>query len=482
MRVASRPRREAIGAASGWLLLVAAGCLGTAPAPVPSEPSASGQRPPNLLVIVTDDQRFDAMGCAGNPLVHTPQLDTLARDGVRFRNAFVTTAICAASRASIFTGLHESTHRYTFGTPPLRDEFVALSYPARLRDAGYRTGFVGKFGVTTGKGAPQRLFDSFVPLNTPYLQSQADGSVRHLSELTADRAVEFLAACRPDQPFCLSLSFHAPHAEDGDPRQFIPSVGSEGLYAETVFPVPKTMTPEFFAGLPRFLQESESRVRFHWRFDEPERYQSMVRGYHRMIADVDTVLGRLRAELTARGMAEDTVIVFCSDNGAFLGERGFADKWYLYEPSVRVPLIVFDPRLPELRRGTTCDLMALNVDLAPTLFELAGLPPAAEHQGRSLVPLLAGKAPLDWRTEFFYEHRFERPNIPQSEGLRTERFAYLRWLRSEPPREELYDHQTDFDEVVDLAGDPRCAELLRELRERTDAWRDRYAAAQVPAR
>lgn len=449
-------------------------CLAGA-APILAQPPATR---PNLLLILTDDQRWDTLGCTGNALARTPHLDALAADGVRFRNAFVTTAICAASRASILTGLHERTHRFTFGTPPLRDEFLASSYPARLKAAGYRTGFVGKFGVKTNPGAMAPLFDEFVPLGPGrYWQKQPDGSERHLGEITADRAVEFLAGCKTDQPWCLSISCNEPHADDGDPQQYFWPKAQDGAYLDTVFPVPKTMAPEFFAVLPEFLRTSESRTRFRWRFDEPQKYQTMVRGYYRMIAGVDALVGRLRGELQRRGFASDTVVVFSSDNGYFLGERGFADKWYAYEPSIRVPLLIADPRLPALRRGTTCDLMALNLDLAPTLLELAAVPRPECYQGRSLAPLLRGRAPLDWRTDFFYEHLFEHQAIPKSEGVRTERFTYLRWFAQQPLVEELYDHQADFDEVQNLVGDPAYAEVLTSLRQRTDALRDRYAGA-----
>lgn len=457
------------------LLLGIAGTFGTA------LPAQEEKPRPNILLLVTDDQRWDAMRCAGNALAITPNLDALANDGVRFRNAFVTTAICAASRASILTGLYERSHRSTFGTPPLREDCVVSSYPVQLRNAGYRTGFVGKFGVGTTKGDPARMFDSFAPLGPgSYWQKQPDGSQRHFTDITGDRAVAFLASCTPDQPWCLSISFNAPHAVDGDPQQYFWPKAMDTWYADTVFPVPKTMAPEHFAAQQPFLQTSESRTRFLWRFDEPEKYQTMVRGYYRMISGVDAVIGRLRKELQTRGLADNTVIVFCSDNGYFLGERGFADKWYAYEPSVRIPLILADPRLPDIRKGTTCDLMALNVDLAPTMLDLAGVQAPKHYQGHSLMPLVRGRAPVDWRTDFFYEHLFHHKSIPKSEGVRTERFTYLRWFESDPLQEELYDHQADFDEVQNLVHVPAYAEVLAKLRTRTDALRDQYAAA-MPA-
>jgi arylsulfatase A-like enzyme len=461
-----------------WLLagaaLAGAALAGTA------EREPAGSRP-NLVFLLTDDQRWDTLGCAGNRVISTPNIDALARRGVRFRNAFVTTPICAASRASLFTGLYERTHRYTFATPPLGERHVELSYPARLKQAGYRTGFVGKFGVGVEKGSERRMFDSFVPLNrTPYMKKQPDGTERWVEDIAGDRAVEFLETCSPGQPFCLSLSFNAPHAEDNDPRQYFWPSSVDGLYRDVTFPEPRTMSAEFFEAQPEFLKSSESRVRFNWRFDEPAKYQVMVRGYYRMITGVDRVIGRLRQELGRRGLARNTVVVFTSDNGYFLGERGFADKWYGYEQSLRVPLIVFDPRPGRARRNSVEDRIALNVDVAPTLLDLAGVRAPEELQGRSLLPLVRGDSPSDWRTDFFFEHLFERKNIPKSEGVRTQQWTYIRWFEQNPPLEELYDHKRDLEQARNLAPESRHASVLRKLRARTDLLRDRYGGPYVP--
>ena len=436
---------------------------------------------PNILFILTDDQRWDALGCAGNPIIQTPNLDALARDGVRFRNMFVTTAICAASRASIFTGLYERTHRYTFGTKPIANEHVAISYPALLKQAGYRTGFVGKFGVGVEKGATDRMFDAFTPLNrSPYWKKQPGGTEKHLTDIEGEKAVAFLDAVKPGEPFCLSISFNAPHAEDNDPKQYFWQKEVDHLYKDALIPVPRTMTDEFFNAHPDFLKNSESRVRFKWRFDEPKKYQEMVRGYYRMISGVDLVVGRLRAALKKNGLADNTVIVFTSDNGYFLGDRGFADKWYIYEHSIRVPLLVFDPRADRAEGGRVVDAMALNVDLCPTLLELAGLEVPKLAQGRSLMPLLQGRTPADWRTDFFYEHLFERHNIPKSEGVRSARYTYVRWFEQKPLVEELYDHVADFEETKNLVNDPKAAEMLVKLRKRTTELRDQYGGAYRP--
>jgi arylsulfatase A-like enzyme len=199
----------------------------------------------------------------------------------------------------------------------------------------------------------------------------------------------------------------------------------------------------------------------------------MVRGYYRMISGVDLVVGRIRDALAKRGLGENTVILFSGDNGYFLGERGFADKWYIYEYSIRVPLLVFDPRnRPPKRR--VVEQMVLKVDVSPTVLELAGVAVPPLVQGRSLARLLRAESPADWRTDFFYEHLFDRKNIPKSEGVRTVQFAYVRWFEQSPVVEELYDHAADFDETRNLAADPKFADVLVKLRTRTTELRDKY--------
>ena len=183
-------------------------------ASVPASPTR-----PNILFFLSDDQRHDQLGAAGHPVLETPTIDALASAGTRFTNAFVTTAICAASRATIFTGLPERSHRFTFGTPPLERRHTDRSYPALLREAGYRTGFVGKFGIDVEPGAVRAMFDVFEPLDrNPYFRIQPDGSVRHITEITGDKAIDFLRTHDhdPRRPFALSVSFNASHAEDID--------------------------------------------------------------------------------------------------------------------------------------------------------------------------------------------------------------------------------------------------------------------------
>ncbi|MCD6303521.1 MAG: sulfatase [Planctomycetes bacterium] len=449
--------------------------------------ASRGRRRPNIVLIVTDDQRYDGMSCAGNPIVRTPEMDRLAAEGVWFTRAFVTTPICAASRATIFTGLYERTHGYTFRTPPICHKDIEASYPCAVRRAGYHTGFVGKFGVSVegGRKTINEMFDFFRPLGHPYFKV-VDGRRRHLTDITCEKAIEFLddwsaaAKGRADEkPFCLSISFNAPHAEDSDKRQYLWPESCDGLYEDMTVPPAPMSDPKYFQAQPGFVRRGMNRIRWKWRFDTPEKYQRMVKGYYRLLTGVDRAIGRFRAELARRGLADNTVIILIGDNGYFLGERGFAGKWLLYEPSIHVPLIIFDPRMPAGLRGRKSDSLVLNMDLAPTIEDLAGAKVPPGVQGKSLLGLLVGKN-VKWRSDFLCEHLFNHKDIPQSEGVRTVRWKYFRY-RQHPGFEELYDLAADPMEKHNLAGDPQYKTRLEGLRQRCDELiRQAVAARRCP--
>lgn len=458
------------------LALLAIGCSRQ------EEPISPAERP-NLLFIITDDQRFDMMGVV-NPMLQTPNMDRLANEGFRFEKAYVTTPICAASRASLLTGVVERTHHYTFGTPPLAIEFTDRSYPTLLRDAGYHTGFIGKFGVNTEPGAVDTMFNAFVALRpAPYLKELDDGSFRHLTDITADESIAYLRSAVETGPFALTVSFNAPHADDGDERQYIWPEAMDTMYSEVSIPDPPLSDPAFFDALPEFLKEASlNRVRWYWRFDTPEKRLQMTKGYFRMISGVDAAIGRILGELESLGIADNTIVVLMGDNGYFLGERGYAGKWLPYDLSIHVPLVVYDPRTEERFRGSRPSLPILNIDIAPTLLDLAGVEVPTTMQGRSLAPLLAGESPANWRTDFFVEHLFEHSEIPKHEGVRGERFAYARYFEQNPVYEELYDLLEDPLETRNLVGNPDYLEILEELRRRTDELRDEYGGRYVPLR
>ena len=433
---------------------------------------------PNILFLLTDNQRNDLLGCAGNPIIQTPNIDRLAASGVRFANAFCTSPICAASRASYLTGVYESRHRFTFLTPPLQRAFTDSSYPAALKRAGYRTGLIGKFGIAAkgidpsleDEGAVDKMFDVFDNYEhwteDGYEIRQPDGRVRHLTDITGDKAIDFLRT-HPNQPFCLSVSFNAPHAQDNDPRHYIWPATEDPLYADAKIPEPFNAHLDFFSRLPKFLRETESRVRWQDRYATPDDYQRNMRGLYRMVSGVDRNIGRILAALDQLSLAADTVVIFASDHGMYYGDRGLSDCWQLNEQSIRIPLIVFDPRADEGNRGVIREEMALNIDVAPTILELAGLRAADGMQGKSLVPLLGGKE-VEWRKAFFCEHRFDRADIPQSEGVRTQQWKYIRYYEQQPVYEELYDLREDPHESCNLAEDPKFSDQLARLRRRCD--------------
>jgi arylsulfatase A-like enzyme len=465
-----------------WDLLKAAGVpLAVLVFSLGASAGGEGARP-NILFFLVDDQRDDTLGCAGHPILKTPHIDGLAARGVRFRNAFVTTSICAASRASIFAGLYERTHGYTFGTGPMRREDLERSYPYLLRQAGYRTGFAGKFGVDAAHDMVEAMFDVFEPLDrNPYFKEMPDGSVRHETDINVDRAIEFIGSTPRGRPFCMSVSFNAVHAEDGDRR---PGIGhfpwpqsTHGMYEYVEIPPPRLGDPAIFESQPEFLRRSLNRIRYFWRWDTPEKYDANMRAYFRMIGGVDHAIGRVLDALRELGLADNTVVIYSADNGFYMGDRGFAGKWSHYEESLRVPLIVYDPRLPPAGHGLVRDEMALNVDLAPTMLALAGLPVPARYQGLDLRPLIEGRRPPDWRGDFFCEHLMDHPDIPKWEGVRGERYVYARYFEQDPPFEFLHDLRTDPDQLLNLADDPGYAPVLERMRTRLDALRDRYARA-----
>ena len=440
----------------------------------------SGTDPPNIIVIVTDDQRWDMLGAAGNAIIQTPNLDRLAREGVHFRNHFVTTSLCAPSRTSIFTGLYASCHGTHGFATPMSEELHSRSYPVRLREAGYRTGFVGKYGI--GRTLPMDRFDYFEGFSGQgQYVNEVDGRRRHLTSMIGDQAVQFLQTCAPDQPFCLSLSFKAPHVQDRVPPFFINDPEFDGLYEDAEIPPFKKLDPSYFDALPEFLKDGyEGRIRQQRRFPTPETWHEAMKRYYRLITGVDVQIGRVLDWLDESGLGSNTVIVFTSDNGFFLGERGWAGKYFIHEESIRAPLVIRDPRSPT-RTGRRSE-MTLNIDIAPTILELANLEVDPSTNGRSVVRLLDGESP-PWRSDWFYEFLWQREGIPipRTEGVRTEQWKYNLYLDGQPGYEELYDLKADPEEEVNLAASPDHASRLQELRGRHQAWKDALAGWRADA-
>jgi len=434
--------------------------------------AANDARRPNLLFVLTDDHRWNALGCAGDPIVKTPQIDKLASQGVRFTNAFVTTSICCTSRASIFTGQYARRHGINdFGTP-FTPAQIAQIYPTLLRKAGYRTGFVGKFGVGDKGKLPVEEFDYFkgFPGQGKYWPKAKDGGT-HLTDVMTSQGLEFIAGCKADQPFCLSISYKAPHAQDPDARQYLYAPRYKDLYEDVTIPLPPTATDADFRAQPDFLRNSEARKRWDIRFATPASYQAMIKGYYRLITQVDDSVGQIMDALRTAGLDQNTVVIFMGDNGYYFGEHGLADKWFPHEESIRVPLIIRDPRAASGLAGKTRDEMALNIDIAPTLLSLACVDVPKSMQGLDLTPLVRGEHPA-WRQEFFYEHHFKHPGIPMSDGVRTGRYVYWRYLNVDHDAEWLFDLQGDPTETKNLVDAAPTAPILAALRAKTTAYGD----------
>ncbi len=424
---------------------------------------AGDSKPMNVVILFADDWRHDTLGCAGNPIVKTPHLDQLSRDGYRFTHNCVTTSICGVSRATMLTGQWMSRHGNTsfdmFKTP------WAETYPGILRNAGYYVGHIGKWHAGN---FPQEHFDFGRSYKGSHWIKETDGTKIHVTKKNENDALEFLATRPQDKPFCLTLNFFATHAQDGNPKQFLPQLESMELYNDVTIPLAKTITDEYFKRLPPFIanEKNESRARYHWRFDTPEKHQEMMKNYYRLATEVDAVCGKVVAALKAQGVLENTLVIFTTDNGYFHAEHGLADKWYPFEESIRVPLILRDPRMPKNKIGGTNDDFTLNVDLAPTILSALGQTIPAGMQGRDIAPLYLATTKPDWRSEFFYEHAIikNKDFIPASQALVRKDWKYFYWPDFDT--EQLFDVANDPLEENDLIKDPQQQPRLVEMRKR----------------
>ena len=344
--------------------------------------------------------------------------------------------------------------------------------------------FIGKYGIGTQDGLPVDEYDfwrGFADSGT-YEVTDEDGTGKHLTQVVGQWAKEFLQSCSADEPFYLSVCFKAPQCQQGGRSLFNFDPAYKDLYADVTIPTPEATERDYFEALPDFLHDSEARVLWHQRFLTQEMFQNSVKSYYRLITGVDAIVGKIRKQLEELGLDDNTVIVLTSDNGMYLGELGLSEKWFPHEVSIRVPLVLFDPRADEKQRGVTIEQLVLNVDIAPTIMELAGLDVPKQMQGQSVLQLLQGKGFLSflhgnkWRKDFFYENMIENPTIPKTEALRTERYKYIRYMEYE--FEQLYDLKSDPNETINLAGDNKHKKTLNSLRKRCDKLVEEVKAEQ----
>ncbi|MDX9981902.1 MAG: sulfatase, partial [Lentisphaeria bacterium] len=354
---------------------------------------AEGERP-NVLFILTDDQRWDALGCLGHPFLETPNLDRIRREGALFANAFVTTSLCSPSRASFLTGCYAHTHGVMQNEKRDFDFAATPSFAQLLQQSGYHTGYIGKWHMA-GTAEPRPGFDYWLsfrgqgvyndpPLNENGREFKATG---YMSDLLTDYALQFLDRAPDSQPFCLYLSHKAVHGP------FTPASRHAEQWPGKALPEPPNYRDDF-TGKPEWMRNAyggkAARV-VNNRAVEDNREtppippwdggRKATLDYYRAIAAVDEGVGKVLALLEKQGRQDNTVIVFAGDNGFFWGEHRRGDKRLMYEESLRIPLLIRYPKL--VKPGSTITRMALNIDLAPTLLDLAGLPVPAHMQGRS---------------------------------------------------------------------------------------------------
>ena len=422
---------------------------------------------PNILVILTDDQRWDAMGCAGNRVVQTPNMDRLAREGVRFANVFVTTSLCSPSRASLLSGRYARQHG-------VRNNFTEYpnalpGYPTRLHDAGYETAYVGKWHMGEDNDEKRPGFDHWFSHRGQgnYFDNEFnDDGVRrkvpgYYTTAVTEHALAWLARPR-SKPFLLVLGHKAPH---GGPIQPEPRFE----HALDAIPIarPPNADDHSGPGKPSWLRESLPT----WHGLEgplygQKTYDRFVRAYLATLLSVDESVGRLLAALEGSGQLDRTVIIFTSDNGFVLGEHGRVDKRTMYEASIRIPLLVRHPAIA--RPGLVVSNLVLSLDLAPSIVDIAGARPLPGIEGRSWVPLARGHRPR-WRDAFLYEYNYEPqfPYTPNVRGIRTAEWKLIRYPHGDgtPDRftGELYHLPSDPHEQRNLWQDPDHAAQRRRL-------------------
>ena len=460
------------------LLVVAAvagaGRLGTA-----TEPAAR----PNVLFVLCDDIRPDAVGCYGSAHVKTPRIDTLAAEGVRFANAFCTTSLCSPSRASILTGLYAHAHG-------VRDNFTELPpalphWPARLRQQGYATAYIGKWHMGEDNDDPRPGFDWFVSHKGQgkYFETEwnFDGERREVvpgyyTTLVTDFSLGWLKKQPAGSPWALCIGHKAPHSF------YLPEPRYERVFADIRVPYPASGFQ--LDDKPDWIKERLTTWHgiygplFEWRKKFPDTrpegvvdFENMVHAYWGTILSVDDSMGRLVDYLRDSGQLANTLIVFMGDNGLLEGEHGMIDKRTMHEPSIRVPLIASGPGLP---RGKVVGEQVLVEDIAPSVLDVCGALAIEGIDGRSWR-MLAGSTDPAWRTEWLYEYNYEKqfPYTPNIRGIRTDRWKFVRYPHGDGSpdrhRPEMYDLANDPGELVNLAAAPAHAATRADLEQRLAA-------------
>jgi arylsulfatase A-like enzyme len=464
------------------LLMAVVGSASTSPASA-QPPAGQPVARPNILFIMSDDHASHAMSCYGGKINETPNLDRLANDGIRFTNCFCTNSLCGPSRAVILTGKFSHVNGFKDNTSTFEGSQQTVA--KLLQKAGYQTGMVGKWHLVsdpTGFDYWHILPGQGVYYDPPMIEMGR--RVKHqgyVTDIITDVALDFLRNRRDkNKPFFLMCHHKAPH------RQWQPGPKYRTLYDDRDVPEPETFNDDY-SGRGTAARKQEMTVEHHLtptdlKQDPPEglagqalkqwKYQRYIKDYLRCIASVDENVGRLLDYLDASGLADNTVVFYTSDQGFFLGDHGWFDKRFMYEESLRMPLLVRWPG--HIKPGAINADLAQNVDFAETFLDLAGEPVPGDMQGRSLRPLLEGKTPADWRKSIYY-HYYEYPAVHMVHkhyGVRTDRYKLI--FFPELGEWELYDLEKDPHELKSVYADPASAEKVKELKAELERLRKQY--------
>ncbi len=435
----------------------------------------------NIIFILIDDQRYDAMSCMGHPFLQTPNLDRLVRGGAHFKNALVTTSLCSPSRATILTGQYAHRHGVLNNRTVLPGGTV--TFPMLLKNAGYETAFIGKWHMGHADDMPQPGFDRWVSFRgqgvyyNPRFNVDGEHVQRegYITDLITDYAVEFVERPR-EKPFFLYVSHKAVHAN------FEPAERHKDKYSDVSLTPPASTadTEENYKGKPAWVRAARNSVvgvdGMYW---GRMPYDKFIRDYNRTILGIDERVGRVIATLEKSGMLDSTLIIFTSDNGFLQGEHGLIDKRNMYEESIRIPMIVHCPDV--VPAGSEVDRMVLNTDIAPTILDAAGTSIPDSMQGASFMPLARGET-VPWRESFLYEYFWEEafPENPTVFGVRTDRWKYM-WYHGINDRNELYDLRNDPHEMTNLIDDPDAESTRKEMAEALNRLMGEAGVDRVPS-
>ncbi len=439
-------------------------------------------KPPNIVFLLTDDQRFDAVGFMGNEEIKTPNLDELAARGTVFDNHFNTTSICMPSRANLMTGCYEYIHGVSFGRGPMEKKYWSQTYPVLLRANGYFTGFGGKFGfdLSAPRRAPkhERLptedFDIWAgwPGQGTYNTAKNEYTAKyakdypHVTRALGAFGQDFIkAAAKQDKPFCLSISFKAPHS----PESYDPFF--KDLYEGVTFSKPDNYGTAVDHLAPQSRLGRQAQL-IGPGYLTDEGYQKKLHIYYRQISGVDYAVGMIREALAEQGVADNTVILFTTDNGYFCGSHKLGGKALLYEDATRAPMVVYDPH-NEASHGKRVAGISAGIDIAPTILTFAGVEVPPIMNGIPLQPMLDNpETRIRKQLSLHQIWNQTRDDVIGSMGVVTEDYRYTYWYYADdgmPPTEELFSRKRDRWEQTNLIHNPEQAPMLAHMRSLYDA-------------